>query len=599
MLKEFISACVATNQKGSLEEGEFYQKALRGELTNVLELAQAASKAFSIDPDEIENVFSEATNIFYEIDEKITKDFLPVTDSFANKRLAIEALLIYEDLEKWDRNAFYLLYDTYKEAKEENEKLDLVGVVAAMDEHLGKLDDYCFEKGCEDSFITKISKKVKEGNCDDLEFNECRENYRKQDQAAEEKKKEMEKEEKIVVIQEKKEKDKERDSPPVLPPPPPPEPVVEEPNTILLPVLMVDWEDFVPQNIPITKAELEESLNGASGVAQYFYDVSGGKTDLGFDVFGWLESNAPDSYLKPRDDYIVYEKKSKDDQCKRADIFLDALRDIIVYHDADLDFYDGDENQVMDGALLLYEGNDGLCAGSGQIDLEGTDLVNEDDPNSAYFVDQDVSLNLYHTLPEEGTNSQTWARQLGQLLLSLPDYSDPELNLNGWCLSGGGDEENLVHPCAFEKWLFGGWIQPTTLSSTGTYSLYANEIADGSSYDAGAYLYRIVIDGDPNHFLTIESHWFDTGANPNTKTLWAHTETNESGLMIMEFNSGEVYRHYPNRKAVKGKVLPASEVRSFIPGDAFNQCYESVCIKVTPLSAPEAEMNMSVEITSK
>lgn len=601
VLKEFISACIATNQTGLLEGGEFYQQALKGKLTNVFELAKASSIASQIDPAEIENTFIEASNILFEIDKKVTQDFLPIADNFSNKRLAIEALLIQDDLEKWDRKAFHLLYDTYKEAREGNEKLNLVEVVAAMDEHLGKLDGYCFEGGCEDSFITKISNQVKEKHCDDLEFNECRENYRKQAQDVEENKKEVEKEEKVAQEKKKEEEKivrdekKDKEPPPLSPPP---EPVVEEPKTILLPVLMVDWEDFIPANNPITKGELDENLNGEAGLAYYFHDVSGGKIDFAFDVFGWLGSDAPNSYLKSRDDYIVHAKKSKDDECKREDIFLDALRDAIAYHDADLDFYDGDNNKVMDGALLLYEGNDGLCAGAGQVDLSGTDLVREDDPNLARFVDQDVSLNLYHTLPEEGANAQTWAYQLGQLVLGVPDYSDPAFNLNGWCLSGGGDEENLVHPCAFEKWLFGNWIEPVVLSSTGTYTLDANEIPDGSSYDEGNYLYQIIIDGDPDHFLTIESHWFDTHANPNTETQWA-TSANESGVMIVEFNEDEVYRHYPNRRASKGKTLPAPETRSFIPGDVFNQCYKNLCVEVIPQTSPGAQVNVEIELTPR
>lgn len=425
---------------------------------------------------------------------------------------------------------------------------------------------------------------------------------------------------------------------------------------VRLPVLLVDWEDFeparnpsnendtsgrvMPSYTPRSPEEFEGLLNGQECVAQYFYDVSGGKADLELDLFGWLHSDAPDSYLRRRADYIKYWDHYKEYKCDRNAVFLDALRDAIAFHGMKLHRYDADRNGVLDGAVLVYEGNGGLCSGgnlswitgaSGRVDPpafyfnNARALVSLDDRYHSRFAEQDILYEYYNNIPEQGSHSscRTWAHELGHLLLGYPDYYPTYFNLQtgSWALSAGGfscDPMKPVHPAAFEKWLFGRWIEPAVIEGTGYYTLQANEIPDGTTYDKGVYLYKIGIDNDPKRFLTIENRWFDTShpqlgytdPNPNTGTRWASGCYVESGLLIMEFNLGvnyfsrtppQLYRHAPSRPS-----KPPSERRyippggnAFRPGDLFEKCYETQCIKIQPMETPGRETRFHVEFSPR
>ena len=157
-----------------------------------------------------------------------------------------------------------------------------------------------------------------------------------------------------------------------------------------------------------------------------------------------------------------------------------------------------------------------------------------------------------------------------------------------------------THPAAFEKWLFGRWIDPTVISAPGDYTVTANEISDGGTYSGGPYLYRVPIDGDPNRFLTIEGRWFD--ADGNSGTRWAQANGRESGLLIVEFNlaqdwfssSPQIYRYDP----VRASGTPAASLRAFRPGDRFYRCYATSCVTIEPTSAPGSTFSFSVRLAS-
>jgi len=400
-----------------------------------------------------------------------------------------------------------------------------------------------------------------------------------------------------------------------------------------LPIFMIDWSDFHPESdpsnpnnpgsgglpgyVPATPAELDSYANGPTGAAQYFRDVSGGQADIRFDIFGWINSARPGSYLKARADYITLNPINSQYQCDRKSMFLDTLRNAVAYHAADLNLYDTDGNGVMDGSILLYEGQGGLCNGGNLSWLSGSvgvgnpatfryqdarTLVPGSDPNSSLFANQNVYVEEYNNLPERVSGTAfyfvaTWVHELGHLLLGYSDYYETKFNIGNWALSGN-HADIPTHPAAFEKWLFAHWIEPQTIQSSGQYAIAANEIPDGASYADNTYLYRIVIDQDPRKFITIENRWFDSAGN--TATQWARAYGRESGLQIVEFNLGvdtfstnplQLYRQVPARTG----TLPAN--RSFRSGDSFAKCYQTMCVTIDQISAPGQQVQFSVTIT--
>ena len=438
-------------------------------------------------------------------------------------------------------------------------------------------------------------------------------------------------------------------------------------GSVRVPVLMIDWQDFDPRINPSnennatstfpdyvasTPAQLQAYLQ--SQVAPYFSDVSGGRATVTFDVIGWIRSGAPGGYLKPRSQYLynLHDlNPSYPDptwQCRSTDIFLDALRDGVAQAGVDLSRYDLDANGLLDGTVLVYEGKGGLCTG-GNLSwvnasyspdppafqwMAARELVPPDDPNWPVFRAQPGWIHLYNNIPErvgDSANnfyySATWVHEVGHLLLGYSDYYYSRFNLGSWGLSGNHGAVP-THPAAFEKWLFGRWIDPTVITASGDYTVTANEIPDGAAYapaatpsrgleirgevsaiarggggapppveiSAGPYLYQIPIDGDPNRFLTIEGRWFD--ADGNTRSRWAQASSRESGLLIVEFNlaqdwyssSPQFYRHAPDRAG----GTPAAGLRAYRPGDRFSKCYATTCVTIEPRSGPGATFSFSV-----
>jgi M6 family metalloprotease-like protein len=408
---------------------------------------------------------------------------------------------------------------------------------------------------------------------------------------------------------------------------------------VRVPVLMVDWADFdprldpsnennaastFPEYVASTPAQLQAFLQ--SEVTPYFSAVSGGQATVRFDVIGWIRSGTPGGYLKRRSQYLynLHDlNPSYSDptwQCRSTDIFLDAVRDAVVQAGLDVSRYDLDANGLIDGMVLVYEGKGGLCTG-GNLSwvnasyspdppafrwLAARELVPPDDPNWPLFNAQAGWIHLYNNIAERAGDaanhfyySATWVHELGHLLLGYSDYYYSRFNLGSWVLSGNHGSVP-THPAAFEKWLFGRWIDPAVITASGEYTVMANEIPDGATHAGGPYLYQIPIDGDPDRFLTIEGRWFD--ADGNTGTRWAEANSRESGLLIVEFNlaqdwhssSPQIYRHAPERSS----PTPASALRAYRPGDHFVACYATTCVTIEPTSAPGATFSFSVRFGS-
>jgi M6 family metalloprotease-like protein len=407
---------------------------------------------------------------------------------------------------------------------------------------------------------------------------------------------------------------------------------------VRVPVLMVDWQDFdprvdpsnensanttFPDYVPSTPAQLQAFLQ--SDVAPYYSDVSGGQATVSFDIVGWIRSGSPGGYLKPRSQYLynLHDlNASYPDptwQCRKDDIFLDALRDAVVQAHLDLGRYDLDGDGLLDGAVLVYEGKGGLCSGGNLSWVNPShstnppafqwrsarELVPPSDPHWPLFAAQPGWIHFYNNIPERSGDaansfyySATWVHELGHLFFGYPDYYYSRFNLGSWMLSGNHGAVP-AHPAALEKWLFARWIEPTVISETGDYTVTANEIPDGGSYSGGPYLFQIPIDGDANHFLTIEGRWFDAAGN--TGTRWAPADSRESGLMIVEVNlAQDWYSSSPpqlNRYAPeRGSGTPAAALRAFRPGDRFFRCYAEACVTIEPTSAPGPVFSFSVRL---
>lgn len=414
-------------------------------------------------------------------------------------------------------------------------------------------------------------------------------------------------------------------------------------GVVRVPVLTVDWEDYDPERDqsfegngrvrPLgggydrsTPEELQAFLNDPAGPGQYFRDVSGGKVAVFFDVIGWIRSDAPGSYLQPRANYITGTAPNL--RCDTKAIFLDATRDAVASGAMNLTNYDADHNRVLDGAVMMYEGQWGLCGQNDVNSISGAsygatprglnflharDLVDPADPNRPTFAGQDIYVEYSVNIAEKKSRVNfderpqndpfdergEWTHSLSQLLLGNADYGADDtarrFNLAAWGLTGAHTEEP-THPAAFEKWLFGRWIDASPIAASGTYNVLANEIPDGSAY-SGTYIHVINIDGDPNRFLTIENRWFDDAGN--TTTQWARAYGRESGLLIVEINLSvaysaelpQLFRHVPDRAA------PKADRRTFRPGDTFSQCYATQCISITPISDPGGSVDFSVAIT--
>lgn len=407
---------------------------------------------------------------------------------------------------------------------------------------------------------------------------------------------------------------------------------------VKIPVLLIDWADFEPNLDPAdenspdssifsnysrsSSTAVSEMLNGSDGPAQYFNDVSGGKVNLSFDVFGWIRTDATGSYLKKRSSYLTF-RDSTYIKCDSDTMLKDALKNSIAFHGMNTNSYDKDKNHFIDGVVMVYEGGPGFCNGLNMRWLtkwfiperdekpaeiypsNANKLVNNSDPNASLFLDQNINLHFYNNISEKyaiGNNDQNsnfiWAHELGHTFWGFQDYYEARFNMGSWALSANGNNR-VSHPAAFEKWLFAGWIMPTQVNLSGIFTLHANEIADGTSYaDEVNYLLKIEIDGNPSHFITVENRWFDSDGNSLTK--WAASLGKESGLLVIEFNMEnnywstsppQIYRHIPTREGDLNQL-------AYKNGDIFTQCFSTQCISIKLITKVGGEVMVEVDISA-
>jgi len=421
--------------------------------------------------------------------------------------------------------------------------------------------------------------------------------------------------------------------------------VTQRDKVIKIPVFMVDWADYNPatdlsnpnnpdgQPIegyqPRTAEEVSQFLNHSDkSVAKYFRDISGGRIQLEFVVFGWLRSSDEGAALKNRQQYITLNDFDNRYYCDQGQVFKDALTDAYLKHgflpeDFDINTNNREHSELLlNGAVLLYEGGPGLCSGTNLSMVEGLghfepgviaeqaalypfslqNLANDAAPQTTVFNDIATNLRVYNNLPESSiaqSGMYSWTHELGHLLLGFSDYYYDKYNMGYYMLSAQPAEPALaIHPSAVEKWLFAKWLRPTSAQQNGLYSLTSHDIADGNDYVAeAAYLHQHLINGNENHYLLIENRWFDTDGN--TANSWAKTSTNEftklnSGLQIVEINKSlDTFADAPQLKRhVKNMQAFNVSTAAWKQGDSFYQCFtNNYCVRIDNISIAGEQVN--------
>ena len=220
-------------------------------------------------------------------------------------------------------------------------------------------------------------------------------------------------------------------------------------GAVTIPVFLVDWSDFdpttdlsndnnpnsvFPSYVKMTSKELDQHLNGAFGLGDYYRTISGGKLDITFRVHPWIESDSS-TYIGHRASYLEASSPSNT-------IALDVLRSAVVDLQVDLTEFDADSNRILDGFAVVYEGHAGRPSGTNMSrtgrDIanlspvsEGlrnvADLVSSADANHGLFETQEILFSRYVNMPEQNkrgefTSIGIWAHEFAHLLLGVPDY---------------------------------------------------------------------------------------------------------------------------------------------------------------------------------
>jgi hypothetical protein len=121
------------------------------------------------------------------------------------------------------------------------------------------------------------------------------------------------------------------------------------------------------------------------------------------------------------------------------------------------------------------------------------------------------------------------------------------------------------------------------------------------TYDSpSTYLYKIPIEGDPLHFLTIENRYYlsekQGGSRFNEKRPGSSPE---SGLVIFETNqhastSQQIHRLIPAR--VQG--LPHQSRGAFQPGDLFVYSSKNFHLTISNISVPAKQVSFTLEVSN-
>ncbi|MDR4497478.1 MAG: hypothetical protein MRK02_06080 [Candidatus Scalindua sp.] len=237
--------------------------------------------------------------------------------------------------------------------------------------------------------------------------------------------------------------------------------------------------------------ELNAFLNGSRGPAGYFRDVSGSQLKITFDVFPWMVSDNM-TYLRDKEpNYYFFNTQLGDWSVDKVIHAKDVLRSAVADFGVDLTSYDADNNKVLEGLVVVYEGKSGMLAGSNMSWTNNTynskfrrpnldnvaTLDDSTDPNFRAFKSQHILFRRYNNIPEQWSENYpgklihagTWAHEIGHLLLGYRNYYYNPGDLGDYAFSAHSGDPNPFHPAALEKWLFVHWIEQKTIESSSAF----------------------------------------------------------------------------------------------------------------------------------
>lgn len=403
-------------------------------------------------------------------------------------------------------------------------------------------------------------------------------------------------------------------------------------GVIKIPVLLVDWSDFnpltddldlgvgvknCPEHVYKTVEEVSQKLNGPGGAAQYFDEISAGKLKITFDVYPWIESKNS-AYLKSRSSYISQLSDGRL-RANYMDSARDALRAAIAEKNLDLRNYDADKNRVLDGLIIYSEGCMSDFNRAAEVSFNATtnsvdgtgylhnakELVSGSDVNYQKFASQDVLYSRYVAGPTSGPfyNTGTQVHELGHLLLGYgdnyfksKDSLDPYRFNADWLLSAQHGMPIPHHASALEKWMFGGWISPETVSRReGTYALKNHQFPLGYISPNYNQLLRIPINGSPNHFVTVEFRHMappSQGGSVYNEIDAVYRDDRYNGVHVFEVDKSKAYNSNEQIRRIFPAGLtydgPLSNYQVWKPGDSYVFKYGSFVFegKYVSLSDP-------------
>jgi M6 family metalloprotease-like protein len=395
-------------------------------------------------------------------------------------------------------------------------------------------------------------------------------------------------------------------------------------------VFLIDWSDFNPVTDPsnlgnpnsvfsgyIKKTPEEISYwlnNDPAGPAAYYHKVSGGQFSITFNVYPWMVSDQA-TYLKNRREYYYLDPNTGNEVILTGEVGLDVLRSAIADWNVDFTLYDADHNKYLDGFVIVYEGRSGLpCStnlwsigkASGyllpepHVAMKGilSTLVPEEDPNYTKFQGQKLLYHLYNNIPEQTPGGemalQVWPHELGHLLLGYSDYYT-YYDLGAYALSSG-----MYVTSAMEKYFFAHWLEPLTVSLSGTYTLTNHLLKPNEVYATDKhYLLQVPINNDPHRFLTIENLYYDSSEASQYNYL-------ERGLVVFEVDKYIAHSIIDNsdynselRRLIPERVRASKSMQSIgalTLGDRLVYTAYPTAIVIEPLSVPSQDMVLNVSL---
>ena len=292
-------------------------------------------------------------------------------------------------------------------------------------------------------------------------------------------------------------------------------------------IILVDFQDmhFRGNNDQAMFYRLanEKNLNMPpfqGSVHDYFYDQSGGKFQLDFDVVGPFTLSREFSFYGKND------RRGKDINAGQMVIEALKLADSQVYYPD----YDWNGNGVVDQVLLVYAGlgeedggpEDAIWAH--EFTLSRAYLAG--DGGGAQFLDGVIidtyacscELNSYNLINGIGTMCHEFSHCLGFPDFYDKDYSGGQGMINWDLMDEGSNNNSGYKPCgytSYERWV-AGWQEPIELSST-------TSVSNMKSLQDGGEFYIIYNNGHPDEFFLMENR---------QKTGW-DADIPGAGLLIL------------------------------------------------------------------